>query len=125
VEGILRFAVDHKAGLISVEGSGFWTMDQARDHFVRLDASIRELRAARGQVRVLVDLRDAAPQAQEVAAIVREATGRLYTERDHIAIVIREGISRMQMQRLTQALNAQMFDDPVSAVRWLESMAQP
>ncbi|HEX7820217.1 MAG TPA: hypothetical protein VF463_06315 [Sphingobium sp.] len=119
VHGSLTITPEWAKNVIGVEGRGVWSAEEARAHFACLCTLVADLRDRAGLARVLVDLREMEPQPKEVVEIIRDITAQIYKQQDRIAILVTTGMQRMQMSCLTETLNAQLFDDPFAALRWL------
>jgi hypothetical protein len=118
-KGSLTITPEWAENVISVEGIGVWSEDQAVEHFRHLRALVVSQRARTGRARVLVDLRQMHGQSDDVAAIVRAETAKIYTIDDRVALLVANAVQRAQMSGLTHTLGGEMFDDVFAALRWL------
>ena len=123
MQGLLTVMADPQRGLVRVTGSGFWSAEQITAHFVELEGVMHRIRRDTGHVRVLVDLREAAVQSQETAAIIGERTRRIYAAADRAAVVVARGLLAMQIRNWTDAGKIRNFEDMGAAERWLAEIA--
>ena len=115
----LGFEVDHTSGLIHVIGTGIWTVERAETHFRNLDRAVQNVRRKHGKVNVLVDLRGAAVQPSETAAVIHEWTTRIYREADRIAVVCATSLLALQMRRGVNIAPLATFHEMEPALRWI------
>jgi hypothetical protein len=114
----LGFEID--GGLIRVSGNGIWSPEQAATHFRNLERAVGKVRRDHGKVSVLVDLRQAAVQPSETAAIIHEETTRIYSEADRIAIVCPTALLALQMKRGVNIASLATFHEMEPALRWVQ-----
>lgn len=112
------FAVDWSTGHMRGYCVGFLTSKTATAHFKQWADTVRDLHRRHLPVRILVDLRQASAQSQEVADLIDRAVADIYRSRDRIAMVVPHAILRMQMRRVTD-MNHKFFDALDPAEAWL------
>ncbi|QUT04745.1 hypothetical protein KFK14_17130 [Sphingobium phenoxybenzoativorans] len=110
---------DIATGIVHVTGNGFWTMADIDRHFEKLGNSVRSARTAGARVMALVDLRGAVTQSPELVSHLADRAGAVYTEGDRIAIVVHSNLAKMQMRRVVQSAEFEMFLMPDAAEAWL------
>lgn len=67
--------------------------------------------SGRGRVvAIIVDMRESAAQSQEVTAIVAERLEHLCPSGAHAAIIVPDGLAKMQMRRAGQTAHADCHD---------------
>lgn len=115
----LRFEVDHTSGLIRVIGTGIWSVERAETHFRNLDRAVQNVRQAHGKVNVLVDLRGAAVQPSETAAVIHDWTMRIYRAADRVAVVCATSLLALQMRRGVNIAPLATFHEIEPALRWI------
>ena len=95
--------IDDDGSVIRITGEGFFTEDEARHHFAALAPIIARRRRLGRRVKALIDLRKAMTQSAKVAAIITEATDRLYADpSDRVAIVVPTMLLKLQFERVHQ-----------------------
>ncbi|MDB5686111.1 MAG: hypothetical protein JWR77_700 [Rhizorhabdus sp.] len=114
-------AVDEATGRIVVMGRGFWTPAATTEHFRLLEDVVARVRAQRGTVRVLVDLRTAPVQSTETSEIIQQATQRIYKPTDRLAIVRTSRLLDLQLKRAVDSNPIQTFATIDEAEAWLQA----
>lgn len=110
---------DVATGIVYVTGEGFWTVADIDRHFEKLGNSVKSARTAADHVRALVDLRGAATQSPELVSHLANRAGAVYAEGDRIAIVVGSSLAKMQMRRVVQRAEFEIFLAPDAAETWL------
>ena len=112
--------------VIRVTGAGLFSEDEARGHFEALSLLIARRRRSAGQVRMLIDLRQAATQPAAITAMIAEQTGRLYSDpSDRVAIVVGSVLLKLQLKRVHRAQSVGVFLSPEEAEAFLVTVATP
>lgn len=120
MDGAFSFEIDDRAGAVTVVGSGMWSPERTTAHFVELERAVLKLRRAHGRVRVLVDLRGAAVQTAETAAVVRAWTGRIYRAADRVAVVCATALLALQIRRAADIATLATFHEIEPARTWID-----
>jgi hypothetical protein len=116
----MTLTISHHRSLVRVTGVGFFTLTEARAHFDELALTLTRERSPGRGARVLVDLRLAQTQAQEVATYISERTAALYTAADRVGIVVASPLLRTQLRRVHQTQsNFGVFLDQVEATAFI------
>jgi hypothetical protein len=121
MQGSLSIEVDRIKALVRVTGIGFWSPEHAAEHFQQLGETMTAIRQERGHVLVLVDLRRATVQSKETAAVIGEATRRVYAQADRAAVVVATELLNMQIRHVTEAEKIRTFGEIAEAERWLRT----
>ncbi len=116
--GLLSAQVDFDSGVIRVEGTGLWSLKQVKDHFTHIDACIRDIHGARKTVAAIIDLRQAAPQPQDVYDMMKLWVRRIYSPADRVALVVPNSLVKMQMRRLIDVKQHEFFLSMNAAETW-------
>lgn len=116
----MPLTISRHRSLIRVTGAGFFTMDEVHEHFVKLAIALAE-EHLRGRVaRVIVDLRLAQTQSQDVASYIRFKTNTMYADTDLVGIVVPSPLLRSQLKRIhAERRNFGIFLDQVEASRFV------
>ncbi|WP_174297356.1 STAS/SEC14 domain-containing protein [Sphingomonas bacterium] len=104
---------------LAVGGSGLYTLLESQEHFRELSAAVGGLRKAGRPVRVLVDLRDGAPQTAEVAAHIKGANAVIFRKGDRIAIIVKSTLLKLQVKRLHMRSESEVFVSEAAAREFL------
>jgi len=115
--GTIRSAVDSR-GVIRVAAQGFWSVKQATDHFNQLSASVRDLHGRGIKVSVIVDLRGADAQGQDVAKLLSEDGTGIYRAGDKVAMVVPSSLVKLQLRRVVEVEFHQFFLTLEEAEAW-------
>jgi|GEM_PF-2432291 len=121
MDGSLSFNVDLDDGYVTVAGSGMWTAERAEQHFRNLQYAVLKLRREHRRVLVLVDLRAAAVQTPETAAIIHAWTGRIYRSVDRVAVVCATALLALQIKRASDIETLATFHELAAAEAWIGS----
>ena len=116
------FSMTSSDGLLRVRGVGFFTTEGAGSHFDELSRQLAAVRS-RGTVKVLVDLREAVVQSQEVAAFISSRTASIYGPSDRVAILVGTMLQKVQMQRTHADKGFGVFIDEADALAFLDTNA--
>lgn len=117
--GLMAFVVDWPRGTIRCLSSGFWSCDQAKRHFEAYVSCVREIHRRGTPAYIVVDLRTAAAQSQQVTTILHDAVEGLYKPGDRIAMVMGNSVAKMQMRRLLQPEYHEFFLSLNAAEKWV------
>jgi len=91
--------IERRPRHILVHGTGLENLAEAQQHFRELSSLlVAERRTTRG-VRLIIDLRAAAPHAPEVASHIERVLPVLYRASDRVAVVVRDSIRRNETKR--------------------------
>ena len=113
-----RIASDPKRRLITITfDSVFWDAGVAERFRAECVAAVASLRCVPGTHLVLVDLRNAVLQSQEIFDKMQALIGTATASR--IALVAATPLARMQTKRLQIRDTAVMFADMADAEAWL------
>lgn len=116
----MPLTISRHRSLIRVTGTGFFTMDEVHEHFVELAIALAEGHLRGRVARVIVDLRFAQTQAQDVASYIRFKTNTLYADTDLVGIVVSSSLLRSQLKRIHgEQPNFGVFLDQVEASRFV------
>ena len=121
MDGELSFEVDHREGLITVLGSRMWSPERTETHFRDLERAVLKVRREHGEVRVLVDLREASVQMPQTAAVVLVWTTRIYQTADRVAVVCASGLLALQIKRAANVETMATFHELEPAKCWIEA----
>jgi len=119
MDGELGFEIDHEDGLVTVTGTGMWSAAHAAAHFQELERAVLKLRREHGSVRVLVNLRGAAVQTRDTAAVMRAWTGRIYRVADRVAVVCATALLALQIKRHAEIDTMATFHELAAAQAWV------
>jgi len=104
---------------IRVDGSGLYTLLESQEHFRELSSVIGQYRKNGRQVRVLVDLREGAPQTSDVVAHIEKANQVIFREGDRVSIIVTSALLKLQVKRLHARFESQVFVSDVAAQEFL------
>jgi hypothetical protein len=110
---------DVATGIVHVTGEGFWTVADVDRHFLTLGNTVQSARKVGGSVRALVDLRGAVTQSPELVSHLAERARAVYTMGDRIAIIVDSSLAKMQMRRVVQSAEFEIFFAPEAGIAWL------
>jgi hypothetical protein len=106
--------------LVGITGHGFWSDDGVDNHFIALRRIVAVARTRHPRFRVLVDLRTSAVQTRAIGERIERETRSIWTPADRIAMVLRPGLAKLQMNRIVDGQNHQIFDRIDLARQWLD-----
>lgn len=107
-------------GVLHVQTSGFWTVEDANAYMTELRERAESLRRSQGYAMVVVDGRDSAVQSAEVMARVANIQEVLIAApRDRAAYVVESSLAKMQAQRLSTTDQLKVFISPDAARTWV------
>lgn len=121
MDGELSIEVNHRDGLITVLGSRMWSPAQMEAHFRDLERAVLKVRYAHGNVRLLVDLREASVQTADTAAVMHSWTTRVYQPADRVAVVCVSALLALQIKRAANVASLATFYELEPAMRWVET----
>lgn len=104
---------------IRVDGSGLYTLLESQEHFRELSSVISQYRKSGRQIRVLVDLREGAPQTPEVVAHIEKANQVIFREGDRVSIIVTSTLLKLQVKRLHSRFESQVFISDIAAEEYL------
>lgn len=116
--GLMTFTVDWPKGIMRCLSTGFWSLKQSEEHFRFYVACVREIHRRGLPALIVVDLRDADAQSQEVAETIRSAVDGLYKPGDRIAMVVESSVTKIQMRRVLQPEYHEYFLSLNAAQHW-------
>lgn len=116
-----RMATDPITRVVQVECSGFWLRDEAKVYLKQLAGQVGAARAHGGDVRVLIDNRNAAVQTFEIIEEVGNMIVNSYVSADKMAIVVSSQLLKRQMERLPSVAITRVFVSLNDARGWLMS----
>lgn len=111
---------DRSTNFLRVVGRGFWTMDHAVEHLRGFEILLHEGRRMARPSRTLVDLREAAVLAPDVADYVHNTIRVMYRPPERAAILVASTLAKLQMRRGLNPETHQLFTSLDEAMRWLE-----
>ena len=115
---VFKFEID--SGILLVETSGFWTVDEADAYMGELRLHLDAMRRRNGYSLILVDGRQAQVQTGEVMSRMDDIQSVLVSgDRDRAAYVVVNSIAKLQAQRLSRSENLKVFLSPEEARAWL------
>ncbi len=114
-------ASDPRHRMIRLVLAGFWDVDEARAFATEQQAEVRKFGPPNASHLTLADVRDFAVQTQEVSAILRELVRNAASTSKRLAVVGGEGLVRIQVKRITDRDEMQLFATVTDAESWLLS----
>jgi hypothetical protein len=111
--------IQKHADHIAVAGTGLYTLLEAQEHFRDLSAVIGEYRKAKRAIRVLVDLRDGAPQIPEVVSHIEKVNQIIFREGDRVAIIVLSALLKFQVKRIHARFESEAFISDAAAGEFL------
>lgn len=118
-EGHISISPVDDQGIVRLVGYGTWSIEYMNRHFRELDPIVAAARMRVRSVMVLADLREAPVQSPDVAEIINIGTRRLYRDGDRIAIVVQSSLVKLQMKRVVDCAQVQIFISVAAAYTWL------
>lgn len=118
-EGHIVISPVDDQGIVRLVGHGAWSVEYMNRHFRELDPVVATARMRMRNVMVLADLRDAPIQSPDVAEMINIGTRRLYRDGDRIAIVVQSSLVKLQMKRIVDCAQVQIFISVAAACTWL------
>jgi len=113
-------AIDHTRGEIHFSASGRWDEAKVIELNKELLKTAKPFTEAKRPIRVLGDLREFNVQTQEIADLMRQSQeGSAALGVVKMAILCSSALVKMQFQRVSEALNLQVFENEADAVAWL------
>lgn len=107
-------------GILLVETSGFWSLEEADQYLAELEERVRGLRRRQGYALVLVDGRDSAVQSAGVMERVARIQSILIEHpRDRAAYIVETSLAKLQAQRLSTTEQLKVFVSPTAARTWV------
>jgi hypothetical protein len=82
--------IERRPSHILVHGSGLASLAEAQQHFRELSSLLVAKRQTTRGVRLMIDLRAAAPHPAEVASHIERVLPVLYRANDRVAVVVRD-----------------------------------
>lgn len=118
--------IDPALHLMRIWVGGFWSAGVMTAYEAELRRQAQALGRSGGCQRILVDMSQYPIQAQNIA----DAHARIIARgkkmmRARTAVVMTSALSRLQALRVADLASEELFDDEVSARRWLLSMPAP
>jgi hypothetical protein len=102
-----------------VNGDGLASLAEAQQHFRDLSSLLVTEREAGRNVRLLIDLRDAAPHPPEVVAHIERVLPVLYRQDDRVAVVVRNSIIKFHTKSSHDPLYSDVFLSREAAAAYL------
>jgi hypothetical protein len=118
---------DERDGIITVTGSGIWTVAEIDRHFEQLRRMIADLRAAGRPIRVLSDVTLAQRQSPEIEAHIRMQHDRTYRAGDRVAMLAVGIDERNYLRSILGDAEIAAFSSVLAAEMWLveDSLQKP
>ncbi|MDP1027092.1 hypothetical protein Q5H91_07700 [Sphingomonas sp. KR1UV-12] len=109
--------------LLRIRVAGFWSAAVMKAYVAELVRQAEALGRTGGCRRILVNMSDYPIQAQAIAdGHARIIAHGKTVMKAHTAVVMKSALSRLQAMRVADLAGHELFDDEVSARRWLMSM---
>lgn len=121
LHGNLAIVVDPIENFIKVVGCGLWSSSYVATHICEFEAVLVRARQHSKPSRTLVDLREAAVQLAEVAAMLHSAMRRMYRPPERAAIVVASNLAKLQMRRGFDPRTHSVFTSYGAAQAWLSA----
>jgi len=115
-----EIVLDPHKRLLTVTLRGFWDVQTYRDYDAEVTAQLRRVSQLKAAKACLVDAREFAVQAKEVADLMMEGVARrlpLYPERT--ARLVSCAISRGQASRMAKTTEQRVYETIDEALDWL------
>lgn len=113
------FSVDRFARFCSILGTGMWTVEDARQHFLDIEQALQPLREAGKPVRFLIDMRGASVQSRATARAMGEGATRLHRDTDIVAVVTATMLHAMQVKAHSDVRCLETFQCMDEAEAWM------
>jgi len=104
-----------------VNGDGLASLAEAQQHFRDLSSLLVSEREAGKDVRLMIDLRTAAPHPPEVASHIERVLPVLYRENDRVAVVVRDSVIKFHTKSSHDPLYSDVFLSREAAAAYLNS----
>jgi len=115
----MPLTIERTPDYLLVSGDGFGSLVEAQQHFRDLSSLlVAERRTVRG-LRLLIDLRKAAPHSSEVAKHIEQVLPVLYREGDRVAVLVRNTPIKVETKTSHDSLYADVFLSKEAAEAYL------
>lgn len=104
---------------VLVTGDGLASLAEAQQHFRDLSSLLVSEREAGKNVRLMIDLRSAAPHPPEVAAHIERVLPVLYRQDDRVAVVVRDSVIKFHTKSSHDPLYSDVFLSREAAAAYL------
>lgn len=125
MKGGQTFEIDRAAGIVRIVGTGMWSPQDARAHFLEIEQALRPLRSAGMTLIFLVDMRKAVVQSQETAMAMRSGAMRMHKSTDIVAVVTSTMLHALQVKKVTSISRLATFSSMAEAATWAEIQRVP
>ena len=116
---MFNLTVDRDRGLLRLQLSGFWSATDFARFKKRIVGAVTDLGTGPGQHMILVDLREATLQTQELISNAQDFIANAENKARRIALVAASALARMQTKRLVVRPGVVLFETIEEAERWL------
>ena len=117
--GSYSIEVDVSSKLVLLDLVGFWSEDTATAFAQDVQAAVRRIGARPNQHLVLADLSRFRLQSQAVVAICRSSILDARLPARRLAVVVGEGLARIQIKRILVRDGMEVFAGRQAAIGWL------
>jgi hypothetical protein len=117
-DSAISAVIDWRVGLIRIVATGFWSRRQTTEHFAAYRQWAERIHASGLCLSLIVDMREAPPQSQEIADILRRGTTGTYRPGDRCAMIVASSIAKLQMRRVLNEDYTTFFVSPIAAETW-------
>jgi len=119
VPGLFEIRHDEDLEIIRVSGVGVQRVEDVDRYLAELGRSIAAMRARRGPIRLLADLRHSPVRSQPVAERLRLGNLTLYRAGDRVALLVESSLMKMQLRRNLVPEYQAIFMSANAAETWL------
>ncbi|MDO6412874.1 hypothetical protein Q4F19_00620 [Sphingomonas sp. BIUV-7] len=118
------YAIDHdqSSDIIRVSDLAVQSVEEIDRYLGELGREIAAMRARRGTVRLLADLRHSPIRSQAAAERLRRGNLTLYRAGDRVALLVESSLMKMQLRRNLVADYQNIFVSPHAAETWLTAL---